>query len=199
MSAVRFTDLVDWVEDRLTPERAEEVRRVVANDAGAAESVAWIRELIADAALMRLHEPPPELSTRLHALFDDYHRAPGDGEWRDATLLHDSRHSAVAGLRSGVTADALHLAYDSPAGRLVMEVQAVAPGLVDVQGLIRRPAASDDGGCDLAFLEQGDLRRVTRADAEGRFEVRDVPDTVDELWVTAAEGRVRVSLDLRWS
>lgn len=199
MSAVRFTDLVDWVEDRLAPERAEEVRRVVANDAGAAESVAWIRELVADAALMRLHEPPAELSTRLHALFDDYHRAPGDGEWSDATLLHDSRRSAVAGLRSGATTEALHLAFDSPAGRLVMEVQAVTPGVVDVQGLIRPPEASAHEGYDLAFLEQGDLRRVTRADADGRFEVRDVPDTVDELWVTAAEGRVRVALELRWS
>lgn len=196
MTAIRFTDLVDWVEARLSPERAEEVRRAVESDPAAAESVAWVRELLAAAALMPLRQPPAELSARLHALFDDHLRAPADGEWSDATLLHDSRRSAVAGLRSGATAEALHVAYDSPAGRLVMEVQAVTPGVVDIQGLIR---LTGDGGCDLAFLEQGELRRLARADADGRFEVRDVPDTVDELWVTAGGRRVRVALELHWS
>lgn len=191
-----FTDLVDWVEGRLSGQAADRVGTYVARgDAATAETVSWIREFVAGAAAMPLVQPPPELSARLRDVFGELHHPGEVGGWTDATLMHDPRVGlAVAGVRSQDD-DGVHLVFESEIGRFVLDATAAGPGAVDVQGLIMR--AGGVPGVDLAFRERGEMRRAVRSTSDGRFEARGVSVGVDELWLTSGETRVRARLDLR--
>lgn len=190
-----LADLADWVEGRLEGEPARLVAEFVAVDPDAARTVAWIEQFLADAAAMPLQKPPPELSARLRAAFNGHQEATGPDGWSDAELLHDTRQQRVAGIRSAGVGEAAHLAFESDAGRFVLEVRAAGNGAVDIEGLV----LVEDRATEvvLTFLETDVVRRIVRAEAGGRFEARDVPDTVDELRLDVDGARVRARLDLR--
>lgn len=202
-----FTELLDWVEGRLAPEQADAVAAYVATaDEATTETLEWIREFLDDARSMPLQTPPPELSQRLRDVFVGLHSPEQTDGWSDASLMYDTRRGvAAAGVRS-LEGDGVHLAFDSDLGRFVLEASPAGPGEVDIQGLIMvslvddTDAAAEDGidsGIDVAFLQQGVLRRAARATPDGRFDVPGVPVDVDEMWLTAGGSRVRAPLDLR--
>lgn len=198
MNATRpsFTELLDWVEGRLAPpERADAVTTYVETaDAETLETIEWIRDFLHHTGSMPLEKPPAALSARLRNVFVGLH-SPEQDDWSEASLLYDTRvGSAAAGVRSHD--DGVHLAFDSLVGRFVLDAVAAGPGEVDVQGLIMVPQG-ETVGVDLAFLQQGALRRAARSAADGRFDVRGVPVEVDELWLTAGDTRVRAAVDLR--
>lgn len=191
-----FTDLLDWVEGRLVADRADAVTAYVERgDAATAETVEWIREFITDAQSMPLQAPPAELSARLRGMFGALHSPDLGEDWSDASLLYDTRMGmAASGVRSGDD-DGVHLAYESELGRFVLDAISAGAGVVDVQGLVVI-APEESSGLDLAFLQHGTLRRAARTTSDGRFEVRDVPTDVDELWISSGSTRVRAVLDL---
>lgn len=193
MTNPTFTELLDWAEGRLDAHRAEQVAAHVAEaDPATARTVAWIEEFLHGARLMPLHQPPPDLSDRLRAAFVGFHQPHGTDDWHDATLLYDTREPA-AGMRSAGIADGTHLAYESGIGRFVIEASPSGPGRVDLAGLV---LGARDAAVDLAFMVDGVLQRAARTDRQGRFTVSEVPDTVDEVWLTTAAGRARAVLDL---
>ncbi|MDQ6525655.1 hypothetical protein RB608_18700 [Nocardioides sp. LHD-245] len=191
-----FTELLDWIEGRLTDEAAAAVATYVdSGDPATSASVAWIRDFLAAAGSMPLSQPPPDLSARLRGVFDELHRPMRAEGWSDAWLLQDARSGlAAAGVRSSADGG-VHLAFDSELGRFVLDATGAGVGEVDVQGLVM--LAPGAGGVDLAFLAHGDLRRAVRTTPDGRFDARGVPLDVDELWLTSGATRVRATLDLR--
>ncbi|MFC5727762.1 MULTISPECIES: hypothetical protein [Nocardioides] len=188
-----FTELLDLAEGRLERDHAQRVADEIALDDEAALTFAWIEDFLHDARRMPLQEPPPELRARLRDLFAGHHTQQDDS-WSDASLLHDTRKQA-AGVRSAGVHDSVHLAFDSEGGRFVVEVRPAGTGAVDVVGLVLLNDGS--AGTDLTFLEAGVVRRVARAERDGRFEATGVPETVDELRLTTGAVRVRTRLDLR--
>ncbi|NYJ01416.1 hypothetical protein HNR19_002114 [Nocardioides thalensis] len=192
-----FTELVDWVEGRLVPERADAVTAYVDTaDPETADAVEWIRDFHHHARSMPLEQPPAELSARLRSVFTGLHEPQRDDDWSEASLLYDTRLGmAAAGVRSADD-DGVHLAFDSELGRFVLDAVPAGSGEVDVQGMVAL-ADSERSGIDLAFLERGTLRRAAHATADGRFDVRGVPTGVDELWLSSGGTRVRAVLDLR--
>ena len=194
MSTTRlsFTRLLDWIEGRLEPAEADQVAAAVAvSDSATLEQVDWIRGFLEDTQRMTLERPPAELSARLRASFSGFHRPQDARAWSEADLLHDFRQQ-VAGVRSGV--ENASLAFDSDLGRFVLEIAPSGPGQVDVQGLVM--VAPDSDTIDLAFHSGGRLRKAARTEHDGRFDVPGVPVTVDELWLSAGDIRVRAALDL---
>jgi len=190
-----FTDLLDWVEGRLSPERSDEVRSYVdSGDPTTLESVEWIRGFLRDAEAARLEKPPAELSDRLRGMFVGLHHPSQGDDWSDASLVFDTRSGlAAAGVRSGD--DGVHLAFASELGRFVLDATPAGPDEVDVTGLLVR--SGDGTGVDLAFLQGGTLVRAARVSRDGRIDVRGVPVDVDELWLTAGTTKVRARLDLQ--
>lgn len=186
-------DIFDWIEGRLAPERAQAVAEHVAVDPAAAATAAWFERFLRDADRLRLERPPAELSQRLRDLFRDGAAAPGP-RWSSARLLYDTREAKVAGMRSADTLDAAHLAFQSDAGRFVVEVRPSGPGLVDLIGLLLLEDPAE--GVDLSLCEDGAVRRMVRVAPDGRFELRDVPETVDELRFVAAGVQVSAALRL---
>jgi hypothetical protein len=191
-----FTELLDHAEGRLPAERSRWVEDQVALDEDAAHTLAWIEDFLAQAQAMPLTQPPPELSARLRAMFSGAAETAGDQPWTTAHLLHESRGQGVAGVRSSAT-DTRHVAFDSPAGRFIVEVRpggAEGADRADLSGLVLVDGA---GGASLTFLEAGVVRAVARCQRDGQFEALGVPRAVDELQLVAGDVRLRAQLDLR--
>lgn len=188
-----FTDLLDHAEGRLPEERSRWVAEQVALDEAAARTLAWIEDFLAQARAMPLTQPPPELSARLRAMFAGAADTGGDQSWTTAHLLHESRDHGVAGVRSAGTGSR-HMAFDSPAGRFIVEIQSRGVNAVDLTGLVLVDGA---GGASLTFLEAGVVRAVARCHRDGRFEALGVPRVVDELQLVAGDVRLRAPFDLR--
>ncbi len=198
MSAMRRrptpADIFDWVEGRIAPERAQHVADHVAVDPAAAATAEWFARLRRDAARVPLEQPPAELSQRLRDLFGSA-TAPAPGAtWSTARLLYDTRDATVAGVRSADTLDTVHLAFESEAGRFVLEVRPSGRGSVDLIGLLLLD--DPDEATDLALVEDGVVRRMVRVGADGRFELREVPASVDEIRFEAGSLRVSAPLHL---
>lgn len=190
-----FTELLDHAEGRLPAERSRWVEDQVALDGDAARTLRWIQDFLDQAQRMPLTQPPPELSARLRAMFSGAGAVGGTGgdqPWTTADLLHESRGQGVAGVRSAAT-DTRHVAFDSPAGRFIIEVQPASDDAVDLSGLVLLDGAS---GASLTFLEAGVVRAVARCQRDGHFEALGVPRVVDELQLVAGDVRLRAELDL---
>ena len=186
-----FTDLLDLAEGRLAEDEARRLEAEAMLDEEAAGTLAWIREFLVQAQRLPLTQPPPELSAHLRALFAGAAPASGDG-WTTASLLHDTRQHAAAGVRSA-RGDTRHLAFDSPAGRFIVEVRPAGPDLVDLSGMV---LLDGSGGASLTFLEAGVVRGVARCRRDGHFEATAIPRGVDELQLTGGDIRLRAALDL---
>ena len=189
-----FTEILDWVEGRLTGDREEVVRRAIASDDRSAEAAAWVAEFIDAAQRMPLEKPPAELSERLRSLFVG-HRESAPEQWSQARLLHDTRGAAMTGTRTAGVAEGTHLAFESDAGRFVVEVRPQPDGLVDLVGLLLLdPGAGRP--VDLTVLEAGVVRRMSRVEPDGRFSLAGVPNVVDEVRFDAPGLQVRATIDL---
>lgn len=195
---LRFHVLVDWLEGRLDEERARDVAQAVATaDAETQETVGWIEEFLAARTTMPLRTPPPELTAQLHDIFDRLHAPTLAGDWIDAELRHDSWAMGTAGVRSGTTEEIGHLIYHSDVAELLLEVIRTEQHRVDLRGLVQAPStASVLAGATIAAMSYGELVRAARSGPDGRFELTDVSDDVDELWLTHGETRVRLRTDL---
>ncbi|MBU2696851.1 MULTISPECIES: hypothetical protein [Pimelobacter] len=188
-----FTEIVDWIEGRLPDERADQVAAEVAADEDSAGAAAWMTQFLADARRLPLETPPPELSARLRGLFDDAANLPPEVRWATAHLLYDTRE-AMTGTRSADLLDHTHLAFETEHGRFVVEVRRAGAGEVDLHGLL----LLDEGAAaaDVTLLEDGTVRRRARTTADGRFELLQVPQSVDELRIAVRDARVSAPLDL---
>jgi len=80
---VSFATLLDWLEDRLPPEEAQQVAAAVATDNALRATVAWIQEFGCLTDGLVLANPPPSLRRRLEALFAEHSADEGGtGRWR---------------------------------------------------------------------------------------------------------------------
>lgn len=191
-----FTDLVDWVDGRLDHPAAARVQALV--DAGVhevTESVAWIREFRRAARSLPLLRPPAELSSNLRQLFRDHHRVGGSA-WIEAATRFDSRSQPMVGVRSAATLDLAHLVFDGDFGALVLDVDRVRQGHVDLRGYLSLLDGPDDGA-RVSVHRGGSALRIAQCDGNGRFELSDVPSDVDEIWIVQGDTCVRVQLDVR--
>jgi hypothetical protein len=187
---------LDWVEGRLDPERAEAVEALLREDDPAtAETVAWIRDFLAGAGLMPLHELPAEASAELHEIVRLHASAWAPSAYDDASPVADSTGALPAtGTRAGGASDVAHLVFDSDAGRLGLDVARVTSGRVDVHGRFA-PAADDRAErIRIVFTRARRVRGTTICSVSGEFTARDVPTDVDEVWVVAGDRVVRAAV-----
>ncbi|WP_141003115.1 hypothetical protein [Nocardioides humi] len=189
-----FTEIVDWVEGRLPSERAEQVAAEVAADDASADAAAWMTRFLSDARLLPLVAPPAALSARLRGLLGDPAHLPPEVRWSAAHLLYDTREP-ITGTRSAEAAlDHAHLAFETEHGRFVVEVHRAMPGHVDLNGLLLLDHGA--GVADVTLLEDGVVRRLARTTPDGRFELTEVPDSIDELRIVVRDTRIAAALDL---
>src|ERR687892_1571758 len=104
---IAFSQLVEWVEGRLTEKEARAVEEQVAGADGATlADVAWLRKFLKATEDSVLESPPPEVRSTLISRFRAHaegRRTPGLLKRVVATLTFDGGLRPAVGLRSAGT------------------------------------------------------------------------------------------------
>lgn len=191
-----FTELVDWVEDRLPVERAKEVEAAfAAGDEDLLSAVGWIRAFHRDSALLPHQPVPDELETRLRDLFRDRHRAWDPTGYLQPDAVRDSRElPAASGFRAstqGGVVGARRVVVERGDVRLVLDVTEHNADGLEVTGSVQRTCPGSSAGPAAAaaavvtFTSDGRLTRRIACSPDGSFHAAVVPEDVDEVWVDA--------------
>jgi hypothetical protein len=104
---IDFSQLVEWVEGRLSEEEARAVdEQVAVADSATLADVAWLQKFVMATEGAVLESPPAEVRSTLVARFEAYaegRRTPGLLERIVATLAFDSGLRPAAGVRTAST------------------------------------------------------------------------------------------------
>jgi hypothetical protein len=188
-----FTELVDWVENRLPAQRAADVAAHVDGDAQVQDAVAWIRRFLAIAAESPLVTPPAEVRSALRAVFREGVRPSGRYVSNRLVLLFDSRRDhATSGVR-GVDIEAgVHLAYGGDTADLVLDVYPDVGTTARLDGQLLLRDAQPASAVVTIRGADGEIIHLTVDDPLGRF-------TVGGLRAGPTELRIRLAATELWA
>ena len=123
-----FSDLIDWLEGRLSPADVERIEHALENDADLDTEVAWLRQFAELSGKVALADPSPQVRTNLQAHFAEHvaaNRPPTLWQWLTATLSFDSRQQlATSGVRRGeLPPEKYQLLYTTNLADIVLSVE----------------------------------------------------------------------------
>jgi hypothetical protein len=198
----RFAVLLDWLEGRLEPGPAAAVTAQVAGaDAQTHGTLQWLRGFLAAARALPLHEPPPIVRQSLAQYFERWSRARAELEQQPRTvlarLLFDSRQDlAAGGMRAAATGsgEAVHLAYTTEDGDLLLDVYDTGTGRVRLEGQVLLTGPEQARVFEVSVTAPGFRARSRDGDALGRFTVADVPKVPCQL--RASNGVITIVADV---
>ena len=186
-----FATLLDWVEGRLAPDAAKRVAAQVADaDEGIRRTADWLREFLAAARALPLHQPPPIVRQSLTQYFARWSRATAALDQRarevPVRLLFDSRQDlALAGVRAGASdEEAVHLVYSAQEGDLLLDVYRRGPGVVRLAGQVLLAESAGAPNFQASVAGAGFSVRTMDGDQLGRFSLREVPEGPCQLRAT---------------
>lgn len=192
-----FTDVVDWVEGRLGPERAERVRGEVEADESLREAVTWLRRFRQAAAAEPWQAPPARVRAHLVHRFALERPAPPPlvERLRAAVTFDSALAQPVAGVRSAAPTTARHLVVSTEDLDVALDLYPEDRD-VRVEGQVLPVAETGDAAADVELSRGGGTLARTAADASGRFALPPVPAGPVLLVVGTAAGAFEVLLDL---
>ncbi len=194
---LRFSDLVDWVEGRLSEEEARAVAaRVSQGDESVQQDLAWLRTFHRIRQTVRLASPPSRVREVLQRRFADYaskRQPPGIFRRLLAELSFDSRSQpAPAGVRSAA-AEGLErqLIYSTEVAEIALNLRPhVQDEGVEVTGQVfSAPGAAEDT-FTLQLLHDTVEVSLATTDELGEFALGAVPAGEYELVVSAGQFEV---------
>lgn len=162
-----FVQLLDWLEDRLPPEEAQQVAAAVAADSALRETAAWIQEFGCLTDGVVLTNPPPSLRQRLEALFAERHAEEGD------TLRWRSFCAELAGQQ--IEKGERRLAYTTPVAAIMLVLrQKPHEGRHDLHGAILFPG-DEQPLMAVELFQDGRPRELQATDQWGEFTFARLP------------------------
>ena len=189
-----FAELLDWLEGRLPPERAQAVAERLQKPEEATEAdLAWLRAFAAARGSVKLAASPASVRDTLRQRFAQRSQAapqpPSLFQRWVAALSFDSRRSAAtAGLRSAAAeGQARQLIYTTEAAEVVLNTQPgqAGPGFT-VLGQVFAAAEAPAGPLSVQVLREGEEAALTVTDELGEFVVDGLAAGVYEVVVSAA-------------
>ena len=132
-NAPTLSELLDWLEGRLPPDKARAVaERLQSADPATQADLDWLRLFLQARQSVQFASPPPGVRESLRRAFAAYVQAqepPGPFQRWLATLTFDSRAQPVtAGLRSAVDeGQQRQLIYTTEAAEIALTVQSISP------------------------------------------------------------------------
>ena len=183
-----FETLLDWLEGRLEPDAAAAVAAQVATaDDRTRGTVEWLRGFLAAAGALPLHEPPPIVRQSLAQYFARWSRARAELDQQprlvQARLLFDSREDvAAAGMRAAAAgSEAVHLAYTTEDGDLLLDVYDTRAGRVRLEGQVLLAEPRGAPVFEVSVTGPDFTARTKGGDTLGRFSLPDVPKAACRL------------------
>jgi hypothetical protein len=194
---IAFSQLVDWVEGRLTEKEARAVEEQVAVADGATlADVAWLRKFVRATEDSVLEAPPPEVRSTLIARF----RAHAEGRQppgllkRVATLTFDGGLRPAVGARAaGMQGTRRQLVYSADDLDVALNFLPRARDKnFDLDGQVLPRDDVELGSFSVQLLQSESELGITATDDLGAFAFESIPSGVYEIILST--DRVEVSI-----
>jgi hypothetical protein len=204
-NAPRFSELLDWLEGRLPPDKARAVaERLQSADAATQADLDWLRLFLQARQSVQFASPPPGVRETLKQRFAAYAGArepPSPFQRWLATLTFDSRaQSVTAGLRSAAEeGQQRQLIYTTEAAEIALTVQSILPDKnFIVIGQIFPMGDTPAHTFSIQLLRDAGEVALAAADELGEFTFSDLPAGEYHMVVSAGHYEVVIpSLLLR--
>ena len=196
-NAPRFSELLDWLEDRLPPDKSRAVaERIQSADAATQADLDWLRLFLQARQSVQFASPPPSVRETLRRGFAAYaetREPPGPFLRWLATLTFDSRAQPVtAGLRSAAEgSQQRQLIYTTEAAEIALSVQSVLPDKnFIVTGQIFPIGDTPTHTFSIQILRDAWEVALAATDELGEFTFADVPAGEYDIVVSAGQYEV---------
>jgi len=204
-NAPRFSELLDWLEGRLPPDKARAVaEHIQAADPATQADLDWLRLFLQARQSVQFASPPPSVRETLKQRFGAYAEArepPAPFQRWLATLTFDSRAQPLtAGLRSAAEeGQQRQLIYTTEAAEIALTVQSILPDKnFIVTGQIFPMADTPTDAFSIQFLRDAQEVALAATDELGEFTFSDLPAGEYHMVVSAGQYEVFIpSLLLR--
>ena len=190
----RFSDLLDWLEGRLPPDKARAVaERLQSADAATQADLDWLRLFLQARQSVQFASPPSGVRETLRERFAAYAEArepPGPFQRWLATLTFDSRAQPVtAGLRSAAQeGQQRQLIYTTEAAEIALNVHSIRPDEnIMVTGQIFPTAEAPTHAFSIQLLREAREIALAAADELGEFTFADLPAGEYDIVVSAGQ------------
>jgi len=195
---IAFSQLVDWVEGRLSEEEARAVEEQMAvADASTLADVAWLRRFVRATESSILESPPPEVRSALIARFRAHaegRRTPGLLKRVAATLTFDGGLRPAVGARAAGTQGARRqLVYSADTLDVALNFLPRARDKnFDLDGQVLPHDDVELGTFSVQLLQSETELGITATDDLGAFAFESIPSGVYEIILST--DRVEVSI-----
>ena len=195
---IAFSQLVEWVEGRLTEKEARAVEEQVAvADSATLADVAWLRKFVRATEDSVLESPPPEVRSTLIARFRAHaegRRTPGLLERVVATLTFDGGMRPAVGVRSaGAQGARRQLVYSVDDLDVALNFLPRARDKnFDLDGQVLPRDDVELGSFSVQLLQSESELGITATDDLGAFAFESIPSGVYEIILST--DRVEVSI-----
>jgi hypothetical protein len=204
-NAPLFSELLDWLEGRLLPDKARAVaERLLTADAATQADLDWLRLFLQARRSVQFASPPPGVRETLRRGFAVYAEAlepPGPFQRWLATLTFDSSAQPVtAGLRSAAAeGQQRQLIYTTEAAEIALTVQSILPDKnFIVTGQIFPMGDTPTHTFSIQLLREAGEVALAATDELGEFTLSDLPAGEYHMVVSAGQYEVVIpSLHLR--
>jgi hypothetical protein len=195
---IAFSQLVEWVEGRLTEKEARAVEEQVAvADSATLADVAWLRKFLKATEDSVLQSPPPEVRSTLISRFMAHaegRRTPGLLKRVVATLTFDGGLRPAVGVRSAGTQGARRqLVYSADDLDVALNFLPRARDKnFDLDGQVLPRDDVELGSFSVQLLQSETELGITATDELGAFAFESIPSGVYEIIIST--DRVEVSI-----
>jgi hypothetical protein len=170
----QFQQILDWLEQRLTPEETQAVAASMPNNLTAQETAEWLQTFLDLSQQLVLVRPPATVRSALRHRFDQQHRrrqSPAGWQRLTARLAFDSsRQLAVAGMRSAVLDDMVQqLVYATPTVEVALHLQPRSDDSFDLYGQVFPLDATADTIYAVQLCQIDSEKAITATDDLGEF------------------------------
>jgi len=204
LNAPPFSELLDWLEGRLPPDKARDVaERLQTADAATQADLDWLRLFQQARQSVQFASPPPSVREALRQRFAEARQPPGPFQRWLANLTFDSRAQPVtAGLRSAQRAEEdqqRQLIYTTEAAEIALTVRSILPEQnYIVVGQIFPMGDTSTHAFSIQLLRDARQVALAAADELGEFTFADLPAGEYEIVASAGQYEVVIpSLHLR--
>jgi hypothetical protein len=196
---IDFSQLVHWVEGRLSEEEARAVEQQMAvADSATLADVAWLRKFVRATEATALESPPPEVRSTLVARFEAYvegRRTPGLLKRVVAALTFDGGLRPAAGLRAaGAQGVRKQLVYSADALDVALHFWPRARDkMLHLEGQIFPRDDMELGSFSVQLLRGETEFAITATDALGGFAFDPIPPGVYTLILSTDQVEVSIT------
>lgn len=202
-----FDRMLDWIEDRLPPEEAENMAERVASNESARADAEWLRAFARVSGETIIGSPPAEVREELRRRFEAFageRRAeersrPGIMRRVLAALSFDSGMQPALGVRSAGCSEAQRqFIYSTDLADIALNLQPRPGGKLDLLGQILADGDEDPEGFTVQLLRKGVEAGIADADDLGEFAFEEIEPGRYEIIISAGRFEILIPpFDLR--